>query len=317
MKILIITPAPPQSKMGNRVTAIRWSRILRQLGHKTTIAREYSRQACDIMVALHARRSANSVAVFRHEYPERPLILALSGTDLYGDIRHDARAQRSLELADRLVLLQPHGMQELSRRLKKKACVIFQSMSTPTRHMQPLSDIFEVCVIGHLRPVKDPFRAAMAVRQLPAVSRIRVVHLGAALSESMDRRARAEMKCNPRYHWLGELPRGKMMQRLARSRMLVLSSKMEGGANAVSEAIVCGVPVISSRISGSIGLLGDDYPGYFEVGDTRGLSELLDRAENDFAFLAGLTAWCERLKPLFDPAKELNAWRELLDEFSA
>jgi integrase len=45
-----------------------------------------------------------------------------------------------------------------------------------------------------------------------------------------------------------------------------------GGADAVSEAIACSVPVISSRISGSIGLLGEEYPGDFPVGDPRALS---------------------------------------------
>ena len=60
---------------------------------------------------------------------------------------------------------------------------------------------------------------------------------------------------------------------------------MEGGANVVSEALAAGVPVLCSRISGSIGLLGEDYSGYFEVGDTAGLTELMLKCEQDKSFL--------------------------------
>ena len=169
-------------------------------------------------------------------------------------------------------------------------------------------------MIGHLRPVKDPFRTAMAARALPSDSRIQVVHMGAALSEEMERAARAEAASNPRYRWLGGLPRWKTLRRLAQCRLLVLTSQMEGGANVVGEAIACSVPVISSRISGSIGLLGDDYPGYFPVGDTQALENLLARVETDTAFYNTIKAWCERLEPLVDPARERQSWENLLGE---
>ena len=130
----------------------------------------------------------------------------------------------------------------------------------------------------------------------------------------MERRAVAEAARNPRYRWLGELPRWKALRLLARSRLLVLTSKMEGGANVVSEAIVAGVPVISSRISGSIGMLGDDYPGYFEVGDTKDLAALLHRAESNPTFLRDLRERVCRLAPLYRPAKESDAWQAILHE---
>lgn len=93
---------------------------------------------------------------------------------------------------------------------------------------------------------------------------------------------------------------------------MVLTSRMEGGANVVSEAIAASVPVISSRISGSIGLLGKDYPGYFPVGDTRALADLLRRAETDKRFYRRLKSRCRRLAPLFDPKRERLSWAKLL-----
>jgi glycosyltransferase involved in cell wall biosynthesis len=173
---------------------------------------------------------------------------------------------------------------------------------------------FEVCVLGHLREVKDPFRAAAAARLLPPGSRVEVVQVGGALSEEMADQARAEAASNPRYRWVGEHPRWQAVRILARSRLLVLTSVMEGGANAVCEALACSVPVLSSRISGSIGLLGEDYPGYFPVWDTEALAKLMGRAERDLAFYARLKAWCKGLKPLVDPVRERGAWEGLLKE---
>jgi putative glycosyltransferase (TIGR04348 family) len=262
MRISIVTPAPPRSRKGNRMTAVRWARLLRQLGHRVSIDQRYTGQPCDLLIALHAKRSADAIAQFRRQCPTSPLVLLLTGTDLYRDIRQSAVARRSLALADRLVLLQPHGAQHLPRDLRQKVRVIYQSV-VPPRNIPPrLRQEFEVCVIGHLRPVKDPFRAALAARQVPADSRIRITHLGAALTPAMERQARREMQRNARYHWLGDRPHWQTMQLLARSRLLVLSSKMEGGANAVSEAITASVPLLCSRISGSIGLLGANYPGF-------------------------------------------------------
>jgi putative glycosyltransferase (TIGR04348 family) len=278
------------------------------------VATEYAGQPCDLLIALHAGRSAASVARFREEHPGRPLVLALTGTDLYGDIHTRPAARRSLELATRLVVLQPEGVAELPEAMRPRARVIFQSVEPPRRRRAPRRDAFEVCVLGHLRPVKDPFRTALAAQLLPETSRVRVSHLGAALSEDMAERARAETAANPRYRWLGERPRGRALYFLSGCRLLALTSHLEGGANAVSEALAVGVPVVSSHIAGSVGLLGADYPGYFPCGDERALAGLLDRAETDAAFYADLRARCGRLRGLADPGRERQNWEKLLAE---
>lgn len=314
MKICIVTPAASGSLKGNRVTALRWARILRTMGHRIALTTQYESQPCDLLVALHAYKSHTSILRFRAERPNAPLILCLTGTDLYGDIHTKPQAQQSLELATRLILLQPEGIAELPQALRVRARVIYQSVPAPRTQDRPRTHVFEVCVMGHLRPVKDPFRTALAARLLPADSRIRVLHLGGALSDDMAAQAQAEAAANPRYRWLGERPRGKVLRLLGRCRLLSLTSQLEGGANVISEAVAVGVPVVSSRIAGSIGLLGADYPGFFPVGDTEALADLLHRAEIDADYYNSLRVWCNRLRPLFDPARERQSWEELLRE---
>jgi putative glycosyltransferase (TIGR04348 family) len=317
MKIGIITPAPPGSNSGNRVTAVRWAKILRKLRHRVSIAEEYDEQPFDLLIALHARRSGPSINRWRKKNPSAPLVVALTGTDLYSDNQGTTRVRKSLQLADRIVVLQPSALKELKTVLRKKTRVIYQSIETKPAHPRKRIAVrlFDVCVIGHLRSVKDPFRAALASRALPAASQMRIRQIGRAMTRSMSETARNEMKINPRYRWLGELPRARTLGALAGSDLCVISSRMEGGANVLSEAIVAGVPVLASRIDGNVGILGDDYPGLFTVGNTLALARLLRRAETDQKFLSRLKIRVMKLAPLFDPAREERAWADLIDDF--
>jgi putative glycosyltransferase (TIGR04348 family) len=311
-RILIVTPAPRGSRKGNRITANRWSRLLKASGHDVRIREEFTGQRCDVLVAFHARKSAASIDRCAECSPEIPIILLLTGTDLYGDIHQNKAAADSLNKASRLVLLQSHGVHELPGQLHSKVRVVIQSAEPPRHLPQRLKRAFEICVSGHLRPVKDPFRAALASRKLPASSKIQITHIGSALTPAMERRAIDEMARNHRYRWLGEVPNSKARQLLARSRLLVLSSKLEGGANVVSEAISASVPVLSSRISGSIGLLGDDYPGYFNVGSTQQLMTLMSRCEHDADFYSELLSHVKQLAPQFTPRSEQESLRQLI-----
>ncbi len=313
MRIQLITPAQP-SRKGNWVTATRWARILKKLGHRIEVRQHYDGKRSDLLIALHARKSFGSTERFHRPTPDRPLALTLPGTDRYRHLRLHSEARHALEWADRLILLQPEGRAELAPALRHKTRVIRQSAVRTRSPVTKARRWFDVCVVGHLRPVKDPFRSAASARLLPAASRIRVLHAGAALSGRMEALARSETARNRRYRWLGDRPRWQVRRLMAKSRLMVLSSKMEGGANVVSEAIVAHLAVLSTRISGSIGMLGEDYPGYFEVGDTEGLAALLVRCETKPDFLRRLEARSRELAPLYDPAREQRAWAELLAE---
>ena len=95
------------------MTALRWARLLRGLGHQVAVQEDYTGEACDLLVALHARKSAGAVARFRDVHPKSPLVVALTGTDLYGDIRNGVEVARSLDLASRVVILQPRGADQV------------------------------------------------------------------------------------------------------------------------------------------------------------------------------------------------------------
>jgi putative glycosyltransferase (TIGR04348 family) len=311
MHVVIVTPARPGSRHGNRNTAERWAAHLRALGHKIDITQTWRGEDCGALIALHARRSHASIKAWKAAHPNRPLVLVLTGTDLYRDIRTDDDARESLRLADRMVVLQREGLSEIGAALRRKTCVIHQSVRAVKRQALPRSYCL-ITVIGHLREEKDPFRAALALTHLPADMAIRVVHLGKAMSSDFAREARALMRSEPRYRWLGELDHAGAMRWLARSHAMVISSRMEGGAHVVSEAIAIGVPVIGSAIGGNTGLLGKRYPALFPVGNDVALSRLLVRTSADAPWRTGLEAAVKSRRHLVDPALERRSLARLL-----
>jgi putative glycosyltransferase (TIGR04348 family) len=315
--IWIVSPASADANNGNWQSASRWARFLRTR-YRVTLTRqwpdaEHSDTAPpDLLIALHARRSAASLDAWTRAHPERPSILLLTGTDLYRDIQTDASAQRSLQQASALVVLQADGVNTLAPALRAKTSVIYQSAATlaleppsPHRHA-------DICMIGHLRAEKDPltFMRAAALVNTPTA---RLIHIGGVLEPELADAAQATAAQQSRYHWLGAMPHADTRQRLGRSRAMALTSKMEGGANVIIEAVCAGVPVLASDIGGNRGMLGDDYQGYFPPGDAAALARLIDRVIDDDDFHATLRAQCDARAPLFAPATEQAALLELVD----
>ncbi len=308
--IIIISPALAKANNGNWQTAHRWAGFLR-VRYQVTLAAQWEGAPCDVMIALHARRSAVSIAAFAAGFPDYPLIVVLTGTDLYRDIRSDESAQRSVQLATQLIVLQAEGLQELVHNLRNKTQVIYQSapalksIKKPARH-------FDVMMIGHLREEKDPVTFMHAAAQIKS-EYVRLIHIGDALDPALGMQAEKTQNEHANYRWLGNFPHAATRQRLKHSHLMAITSKMEGGANVIIEAITSGVPVLASDIPGNRGMLGADYTGYFPLGNSCKLASLIDRAATDSAFYARLQRQCDALKPLFTPQRENAALLKLVD----
>jgi len=308
--VCIVSPALAAANNGNWQTAARWRHFLAPVAN-AVIAPAWDGAPVDALIALHARRSADSIARFRAAHADAPVALVLTGTDLYRDLDSDASARHSLECASHVVVLQDEGLERLPPAARAKARSIVQSASKLIRHDAAHGHISFVAV-GHLRDEKDPLTLMRAARLLPASTTIRIVHIGGALDAALGEEAERTMQEYPHYRWLGNLPHAAARRWIARSQALVHMSRMEGGANVVIEAVRSGVPVLASRIDGNVGLLGRDYAGYFETGDAQALATLMQRFASDPAFAAHLRAQCALREPRFAPAAERAAVRALL-----
>lgn len=313
LRILIIQPGYHRTaaRGGNFTTALRWKRILREQGHRVRIDGAYTGQQIDVLMALHAQKSARWISQCAKHSPSVPIVVALTGTDVYGGLRGCAVGEHSLDLASAIVVLQALAKKELSPRHQKKTHVIYQSFESTVK-VKRAADAFVICVCGHMRDVKDPMRTAMATRKLPGSSKIRVKHVGGIIDSKYRQRVEREQASNGRYEWLGELSPKMTYREIAKSQLLVVSSRSEGGANVISEAIAAGTPVVSTRIPGSVGLLSNKYPGYFTTGNTKELRQLLLRCESEPAFYRKLQNACEAQEPLFAPEREQAALAKLL-----
>jgi putative glycosyltransferase (TIGR04348 family) len=314
MQITLITPAPPGSKAGNRATAERWERLLNQAGHEVKVVTDYQGEPCDVLIVLHAWRSHEAVRRFRDTFPNKPLIVVLTGTDIY-DHQHRCPADTlySMKQADCLIGLHDLVARDIPEEFGDKLVTVLQSAEqVAKRRAGPADGAFQVCVIGHLRREKDSLRAAQAARLLPTTSKITVVNAGKAHTPDWRTAAQAEQAANARFQWLGELDRRASQRLMLNSRVMVISSVMEGGANVVSEACRMGLPILASDISGNRGLLGEDYPGYFPAGDEAALASLMLRAETEPGFLETLTAKVDATAARFTPETEQASLKRAL-----
>ncbi|MBS0595487.1 MAG: TIGR04348 family glycosyltransferase [Proteobacteria bacterium] len=313
--LVIVTPALAAANNGNWHTARRWARLLAP-AYRVAVTDCWSGGAETLMIALHARRSAASVAAWRAAHPGRPLLLVLTGTDLYRDIATDADAQRSLVLADALVVLNELGARQLPEALRAKAQVVLQSSParapaarTP-RHLRAL-------MVGHLRAEKDPQTYWRAAQRLAQRRDIRLDHIGAALDPALGAQAAALAARQPQFRWLGGQPHAAVRRRIQHAHVLVHPSRMEGGAQVVIEAIRSGTPVLASRIDGNLGLLGSGYEGVFAPGDDAALAALLARARDEADMLPRLAAQLALRSHLFDPAAEQAALHRIIGALRA
>ena len=320
-RVLIISPsASAAANNGNWHTAWRWSQMLHP-AFDATIARHWNGDPFDVMLALHARRSADSIARWAQAHGASnnapALGVVLTGTDLYRDIQTDAAAQASLRYASQLVVLQECGAQALPVELRPKTRVIFQSTAAQEALPKPF-DALRVVMVGHLRDEKSPQTLMQAARILKGHADVLIEHIGDALEPDLGAQASACMADCPQYRWLGGLAHLEALQKIAQAHVLVHTSRMEGGAHVILEAVCSGTPVLASHIPGNVGMLGADYGGYFALGDAQQLADLLLRCRVELGHPHGLykqlSQQCALRAPLFSPATEQAAVRALVND---
>lgn len=281
--------------------------------YRVNVVAQWSQGEEALMIALHARKSAPSIAAWRAARPRQPLVVTLTGTDLYRDIEIDAGAQRSLATADILVVLNEHGANRLPPAYRGKCRVVLQSSQSrlmpqkTSRHLRAL-------MVGHLRDEKDPRTYFRAAQRLAERHDIRLDHVGAALDAVLGEEAAQLAAAQPNYRWLGGISHRSVLRRIQSAHVLVHPSRMEGGAHVVIEAIRSGTPVLASRIDGNLGLLGDDYQGTFAVGDDLALAKLLERTRDEPNFLQALQRQVAARADRFSPGAESATLRGLVAE---
>ncbi|TRZ65984.1 MAG: TIGR04348 family glycosyltransferase, partial [Rhodocyclaceae bacterium] len=274
--MVIVSPALADANNGNWQTARRWQRML-----SPSLAVRIVKQWPDaragedgVMLALHARRSASSIAAWCQANGNHGLAVVLTGTDLYHDIREDVSAKASLQLARRLIVLQERGPLALPEELRLKARVIYPSAAA-RRALPKSRRLLRAVMVGHLRAEKSPDTLFAAMRLLAGHPDIRVDHIGAALDSTWETPARETVAACPNYRSLGSLRHDTTRNRIQRAHVLIHCSRMEGGAHVVMEAVMSGTPVLASRIDGNVGMLGEGYVGYFPWGDAGALADLV------------------------------------------
>lgn len=312
MKVCVASPYPLSDLKGNSVTTARIVTVLNEAGIEARGSHGYDGKPTDILITLHAIKGAPALFDFKKRKPKGKVVILLTGTDIYQGLPKGSKmGEDALREADRIVVRQEAAILRLPEQVRAKTVVIRSSLDPIAVKASPSQSRFIISVVGHLRPVKRPFLTIETLAQHPEWSDVEVWQIGQALDEEMRKTAEFWAEEDERYRWFGGVPRMESLALCCKSSLTINSSILEGGANAVLEAMTMGVPVLASRIEGNVGLLGNDYPGYFEEGRmAKALQAIMDQRVD-------LDEWnrllADRLR-LFSRERESKSWLELLTE---
>jgi len=281
MKVLLLTPTFFPHLTGNAVTVGRIAREMEEGGIDCRVldlsivaegelmraAQEFSP---DLIHGFHALKSGGMGLVIK-DLLNIPLVLTLTGTDLYVDLKVPEKRERILRIlrqADRLTVFNAGARQRLLRQniAPGKISVIHQSVFLPegrTRnfrrelHIGPKTRVF--LLAGGIRRVKNIGYA------FPVLERVRrdfpdlcLWIAGPVLEEDEFIRLSRYRKGRAWIRFLGEIPR-KEIPSLFRCADIVLNTSIsESEANTVMEALSLGKAVVGRRICGNASLLTED-----------------------------------------------------------
>jgi len=329
VRVVLTDPSLPGFLAGNHSTVRRWRSILRELGCEVVIHRIRDPQRgplpCgDLLIALHAGHSHRAILRWKKRDEKLPVVVAVSGTDLYIDLPAAKTAAKrvieSFNAADHLVALH-RGVEDqlpgaVGRRLKGRVHYIPQSARPLSGGRRPIESRLRLLVVGYLRRVKDPFLPLEALELLPDPlpdgTRAEVVHLGGIHERSCQERAICATRDQPRWRWLGPVSAARVRGYLATSHLLVHPSLDEGGANIISEALVAGIPILASDAPGNMGLLGDRHPGIFPRKDAAELARLVMKYKHDPRYRRSLEESSRQLGRGHFRSVETARWKRLL-----
>ncbi len=317
MKVLVTTPYERSSLQGNTVTAMRMVSILSEAGMDAEMLCKGEQinelAVADVLIALHARKSAHFIDDFDRVNPDGKMIVFLTGTDLYRDIPNGCKiCEASMDRADALVVSQEVSLTSVPYKFRDKSTVVHKSIQLPELELNAEAEPGLFSVVGHLREVKQPFMAVESLQLLD--DSVRLVLLGDAVALDYGGAAQSWQFKEPRFKWLGRLEYVETLKWMQRSVATINTSLVEGGANSVGESIVLGVPVLASRIEGNVGMLGADYEGYFSPDDKQGLADLMSRVIHDADLSVRLRDQVKERSKIFLRENEKQDWIKVIQK---
>ena len=310
--VLIHSPYPRQRSQGNAVTAKRMVNLLRDSGLAAALhERGDAPLKAKCLIALNGRKGAEEIFKFLQRQPDNPVIALLTGTDVnHPEMEQpDSITRKALELSTAIVSLHDGFAHRIPKHLLEKTEVIYPSVMLPDPLDHSPSKPPKVIIAGNFRAEKNPSLMMKAVREMKeSPLHFHAYGQGGDYQRDLERTA---AEC-PHFYFHGVKEHDVLLGEMQAAHVLLNTSTQEGGANAICEAIALGLPVVASRIAGNMGMLGENYAGFFPVEEVTKLIEILGRAAKNHDFYQLLKEQIATRAPLFSHQRETEQWVNLI-----
>ena len=105
----------------------------------------------------------------------------------------------------------------------------------------------------------------------------------------------------------------KVIEELRKSKIFCLSSDYEGMSNSMIEAICVGLPIVTTKVSGTDELVQDGVNGYVvEVGDTDAMASALRKLISDESLIKQMGESSLKMKSQFQLDAIVDEWERLI-----
>lgn len=336
LRVLLLSPLLRGG--GNAVSALRLARHLRaegvrvrslatlEPGFPPRLEAALRSFRPHLVHALHARKGG--AAWLDHALPgDPPLVVSLTGTEIHRDLGDPAAAPRVLMALERAALVLASGRALLEAARAVVPSIAGRSLLVPKGAELPPRDpgfdlrraaglprnAFVFLLPAGLRAVKDPLFALEPLARLRRRDpRVAFVHCGDALDGDLAEEFRRRAAGEPWIRSLGALPFRRMASAYAGASVVLNTSRSEGFANVLPEAMLAARPILASAVPSNAEAIRDGRTGLlYAPGDGEAFLRAAARLLRDGALRRRLGAAARReARGRFSPAAEARAVAE-------
>ncbi len=289
--IKIYSPSRDSAVTGNYVTSKRYAYHLQNLGYRVFVYNGFEEkvnvEGVRCAFVLHAEKGSHVIKELAAK--NVPVVLVLTGTDLYRDIistknSKKERCFRSIQLASAIVVLHENAVSDLLKVVsfpRERIFVVLQSVVDFKKRtfLFKKKNHYKILLLSNIRKEKGIIVAISGFlefqKNIDARTKFTLDHIGGVLDQGYFKKITNLLEGVKSVSFLGSIEKDKLQTMLASYDLLLHSSFIEGGSLVIQEAQNAGLPIIASDISCHAALLGSAYVGLHSVGSAKDVSEKL------------------------------------------
>ena len=267
----------------------------------------------DVVIAFMV--SVYTVTLFALIGIDIPVISSVRNDPAYSNLRKKITRKLLLPRSAHVVVQTQQIKKFFNKGIQKMTSVIYNPVNEKVFKLQPTKKENRIISVGRLYPQKDQ------KTMIEAFAKVSEQHPDWQLviyGEGPERKALEKMIQDPRFKIQDKvlLPgrSENIVDELNKSKIFCLSSVYEGMSNALVEAICVGLPIVTTKVSGTEELIKNGENGFIvNIGDKESMAKALTKIIEDENLQNQFTEKNKAQAIKFETNTIVNQWEDLVN----